>query len=561
MCSIHAARQEWTVVATYQDRAISGASLIRHGIQSLLADALSGKFDIVLAEALDRLSRDQEDVAGVFKRLAFADVKIITLSEGEISHLHVGLKGTMNALFLKDLADKTRRGLRGRVEAGKSGGGLCYGYEVVRSVDAAGQPINGERRIKPEEADIVRRIFHEFAIGHPPRRIAVKLNSEGVPGPLGRSWGDTTIRGHVIRGTGVLNNELYIGRLIWNRQRYLKDPDSGRRVSRRNAESDWIVAEVPELRIIDDALWQEVRDRQAELSKIFAASNNATREANAKRPHSARRPSFLLSGLLTCGVCQGGYGLVVGDRYGCLNHHRRGSCDNNRTIRRPMIEQRVLSGLTEKLVSSEAVAAAVRAYHDELNRLKQERRAQNSFDRQALAKVERAIAGVMSAIMDGLNQSSMKAKMLELEHQKAEIVARMETVEPVLPDVNPNIAEVYRRKVACLTDGLVDLGTNMEAAMAIRSLIGEVVLNPGDKRGEVHATLRGELMAILDFVAGRNTPGTLPSRAITGVGGSPRNQLYRTRRSSDSWRERFPPKSKQRTMISCPIDIGVAGID
>ena len=62
--------------------------------------------------------------------------------------------------------------------------------------------------------------------------------------------------------------------------------------------------------------------------------------------------------------------------------------------------------------------------------------------------------------------------------------------------------------------------------MAIRSLIGEVVLNPGDKRGEVHATLRGEFMAILDFAAGRNTPGTLPSRAITGVGGSPRNQLY-----------------------------------
>ena len=46
--------------------------------------------------------------------------------------LHVGLKGTMNALFLKDLAAKTHRGLRGRVEHGKSGGGLCYGYRVVK---------------------------------------------------------------------------------------------------------------------------------------------------------------------------------------------------------------------------------------------------------------------------------------------------------------------------------------------------------------------------------------------------------------------------------------------
>jgi DNA invertase Pin-like site-specific DNA recombinase len=96
---------------------------------------------VVLAEALDRISRDQEDVAGVFKRMAFAGVKIITLSEGEITHLHVGLKGTMNALFLKDLADKTRRGMRGRVEAGKAGGGLCYGYDVIRRNDAAGEPV------------------------------------------------------------------------------------------------------------------------------------------------------------------------------------------------------------------------------------------------------------------------------------------------------------------------------------------------------------------------------------------------------------------------------------
>ena len=65
-----------------------GASLIRPGIQQVLADALGGRFDIVVAEALDRISRDQEDVAGVFKRMAFAGVKIITLSEGEITHLH-----------------------------------------------------------------------------------------------------------------------------------------------------------------------------------------------------------------------------------------------------------------------------------------------------------------------------------------------------------------------------------------------------------------------------------------------------------------------------------------
>jgi DNA invertase Pin-like site-specific DNA recombinase len=105
VCRRHAERQGWSVVECYSDRAISGASLLRPGIQALMEDAGKKVFDIVLAEALDRLSRDQEDVAGVFKRLSFAGVQIVTLSEGEISPLHVGLKGTMNALFLKDLAD------------------------------------------------------------------------------------------------------------------------------------------------------------------------------------------------------------------------------------------------------------------------------------------------------------------------------------------------------------------------------------------------------------------------------------------------------------------------
>ena len=108
LCRLHAERQGWTVVDSYSDRAISGASLLGPGIQELIQDAGRGRFDIVLAEARDRLSRDQKDIAGLFKRLTFAGVRIVTLSEGDVSHLHVGLKGTMNALFLKDLADKTR---------------------------------------------------------------------------------------------------------------------------------------------------------------------------------------------------------------------------------------------------------------------------------------------------------------------------------------------------------------------------------------------------------------------------------------------------------------------
>ena len=127
ICREHAERDDWRVEDTYRDAAISGASVIlRPGVQVLLEGARRGLLEVVAAEALDRVSRNQADVAILYKHLCFADVKLVTLAEGKINELHVGLKGTMNTLFLKDLAAKTHRGIRGRVEAGKAGGGRSY---------------------------------------------------------------------------------------------------------------------------------------------------------------------------------------------------------------------------------------------------------------------------------------------------------------------------------------------------------------------------------------------------------------------------------------------------
>ena len=97
------------LVQVYQDRAISGGSVHnRDGIQRLMEAVRLGGVDLVMAEALDRVSRDQEDIAAIYKRLQFAGVTLTTLAEGEVSELHIGLKGTMNALFLKDLANNDR---------------------------------------------------------------------------------------------------------------------------------------------------------------------------------------------------------------------------------------------------------------------------------------------------------------------------------------------------------------------------------------------------------------------------------------------------------------------
>lgn len=189
ICSAQIKQDGYRLVDTYSDHAISGASSQRPGYQAMLVAAQADGFDVIVAEALDRLSRDLGDVAQLYKQLTFLGIRLVTLSEGEISELHVGLKGTMNALFLKDLANKTRRGLRGRVEQGRSGGGNAYGYDVVRRFVEGRNTECGKRHINPGEAGIVRRIFETYASGASPRRVALQLNHEGIPGPSGKAWG------------------------------------------------------------------------------------------------------------------------------------------------------------------------------------------------------------------------------------------------------------------------------------------------------------------------------------------------------------------------------------
>jgi len=229
-----------------------------------------------------------------------AGVKIFTLSEGEISALHIGLKGTMNALFLKDLADKTRRGLRGRVEAGKAIGAAPYGYRVVRRFDDNGEVVKGEREIIPEQAEIIRRIFKEYAIENKsPRTIAATLNKEGVPSPSGKPWSQATINGNRKRGVGILNNEIYIGRLIWNRQRITKNLDTGKNIGKYNDKSEWIIKEIPEFRIIDQKLWNAAKMRQKHIDR-----------SSENQLHNTRRAKHLLSGLIKCGECSDNYSVV-----------------------------------------------------------------------------------------------------------------------------------------------------------------------------------------------------------------------------------------------------------
>jgi len=267
--------------------ATSGASRFRPGYQKLLSDLDRGIFDVVVVEALDRLGRKLADIADLHDRCSFACIKLHAVNVGEIGAMHIGMLGTMAQLYLSDLREKTWRGQLGRALQGRLPGGKAYGYDV------AGLR-TGERRINLPEARIVGRIFREFAEGCSSRAIAKRLNLERVPGPEGTPWGDTTIRGQAERGTGILNNSLYAGRLEWNRCSYIKDPRTGKRVARPNPRSKWEIIEVPHLQIVEHVLWDRVKARQEEVSfEIGRNEDNALNRAPAPLP-AERSPGLRL---------------------------------------------------------------------------------------------------------------------------------------------------------------------------------------------------------------------------------------------------------------------------
>src|SRR3954462_833359 len=417
ICCAFAERQGWTIADEYSDHAVSGATLLRPGFQSLMRDALNRRFDVVLAESLDRFSRDQEDTAGLFKRLTFAGVNIVTLAEGDITHLHIGFKGTMNALFLKDLAEKTHRGLRGRIEDGKSAGGLCYAYRVVKAI-SGGTVTTGEREIEPAEATVVERIFREFVAGVSPKQIAKNLNRAGVPGPFGGAWSPSTIYGNAKRGTGILNNELYVGRLVWNRLRYVKNPDTGKRVSRLNPTTEWMSRDVPQLRIVPDDLWTAAKSR-------LQHTRHAVKKAGANGV--AKRPQYLFSGLTKCGVCGAGFIMTGKPRLGCFGARDQGRCDNLLTIRRDELEARVLNALQEKLLRPDLFEEFCDEFTREMNRLRMERRASLSSAKREVERIGTRIKKLLNLMLDDeITVDEGKAEMKALDARRKELQAQLE---------------------------------------------------------------------------------------------------------------------------------------
>jgi site-specific DNA recombinase len=446
----YCARVGWPAPAVYSDAAVSGSRLDRPGYQALLRDA--HQFDVILVDDLSRLSRDSIEAQQQVKRLTFAGVRFIGVSDGVDTgrkghKAEVGLRGIMGELYLDDLRDKTHRGLTGRALAGASAGGLPYGYTA---------PSTGQRAIDERQAEIVRRIYTDYLSGLTPRAIAAALNRDGVPSPRGGTWAMSAIHGDVRRGIGILTNPIYVGRPIWNRSRFDKHPETGKRVRRERPESEWIRQECPELAIVSETTWSAV---QARLRGQSAATGTV-----------GRPPRHLLSGLLRCGECGGAMVVIDRYRYGCATAKDRGTCMSRVRVAVKAAEHALLANVREQFLTE---AAFQRVQRQVAIALKQQSPNTDSAKRR-LQAAEKVHTNIMAAIRAGILTPSTKAELQKAEADIATAKQELQAVEAFQPaQIIPRLRDEWRGVVAALGEK----SRNLPAARsALQSLLGPVIV-------------------------------------------------------------------------------------
>jgi site-specific DNA recombinase len=482
--------ERWTVVGEYEDKALTGTNMMRPGLQRMLAASQDKLFDVILSESIDRLSRDLADIAAMHKRLTHRGVRIVTLMEGEITPLHVAMKGGMSDWVVKDLARRTYRGLQDRALQGESAGGLSYGYDIEPRYDEKrGRRIGGLRTINETQAAVVRRIFEDYCKGKSPRQIAQELNEEGIPTRNGGTWSASTIYGNRQRHTGILRNTLYVGRQCWNKQKFTKDPDTGRENGTLNDEAEWVWADVPHLRIISDELWERAQAKQAELERMG-------------RPERQRRPRKLFSFLLKCGECGGGFAKVSATQYGCASSRNKGTCTNRLTISERKLEETVLGTLRERLMNRELSEIFCTEYAEHMNRIRHENNAALHGNRAELEKTERSIAKLVEAIKNGIDPLLIRDEINGLQARKLELEALLESTEESPIFIHPNMAKRYHDEVQRLVASLNEPEHRGESAEIIRKLIEKIVLTPNEARKALAIDLYGDLAGILQVSAG-----------------------------------------------------------
>ncbi|MFQ5995603.1 MAG: recombinase family protein [Acidiferrobacterales bacterium] len=293
-----------------------------------------------------------------------------------------------------------------------------------------------------------------------------------------KGWPSNAIYGDLKRGFGILCNPLYAGIYIWNRTRRVVDPDTKARKHFPRPAEEWVVKEMPELRIVEPELWDRVQRRL----RRYREKTWSVQQTLHKNARTGRGPKYLFSGLLKCGACGANFIIVNAHSYGCAAHKDRGPhvCANNLKVPRSIVEQRLLESIKRDLFTDQYIGL----FKQETARLLAERKRKTTSTqsiRENLAKIDKEIDNLLSALKAGIVTRSTRTELEQLEGERDKLLSQLEVDTRRLDRVShilPRAVERFKDLVDNLES--VTLRDVTRARTQIEHLLGEVTLHPRD---------------------------------------------------------------------------------
>ena len=368
---------EWELVEVYYDEGITGTSTKkRDGFNRMIADCEKGKINTILTKEVSRFARNTVDTLNYTRKLKDLNINVIFMNDGidtndKDGELRLTLMASIAQEESRKISERVKWTMKRNMENGMVFGcGRIYGYKVI----------NGQLEVVPEEAEIVKEIFHSYLYdGKGSTRIAHDLSERGIPTLKNRVWSGQ----HILR---ILANEKYVGDLTqWKvyKPNVLSEKYKVNRGD--NPDAPLITVRNHHEGIISRDVWNAVQ----------AERLNRSRKTREGMRHSK---VYWFSGLCVCGKC--GYSFITNGSSN--NPWRHVTCRN-----------RQLHG-TEKrtAMNGELIGCD-----------------NHTVDERILAKAMRSVMQSIQQLSERLKTMMMdEIRLIEMENGEVDISAKQEEV-------------------------------------------------------------------------------------------------------------------------------------
>lgn len=443
-----AGHADWMVVREFRDDAISGSAFKgRKGAQTAIQALLNKEIDILLAEHTDRISRRAADMTALMDEAEFHGFEIWAVNNGgKLTKMTAGIHAVMAQEQREETGRKVHRGMKPKFERdGLHMGGRPYGYDLKHKITDKISD-KGRLQINEDEAEIIRRIFKEFLAGSTPRQIAQGLNKDGIDAPRGGRWNASTINGMKARGTGILNNMLYVGRPTWNKNQLRKVVgEAEKRVIRPRDKSEHVTREEPEYRIVDEETFWAVQRLKEERAHV--------------PPPKQRKAKRLLSGLLRCGCCGSGMSVKGRDKTGkmriqCSRHHESGDCPDPVMTYVEIIERKVIDTVLRLFSSPEDIKVLLKNARAEARKEMGDKINERSKLERRLGELDREVERLTDLLMRGVGVEAVLDQRVKAAYvEKTNIEAKLNDLADDQPDNVINLHPAALKKLlTCATE-------------------------------------------------------------------------------------------------------------